>query len=221
VRDSGQPLGPPYLRVVAAYTGVTWPAMAGIAVLSQPLVQLLYGDKWMAAAPLLGWIALSQLCYVALPLNADLPLLLDRMKGLIHRNIIETAASVLLIAVSAPFGLLWVAISRFAHGLLWVAIYAPFMRRMLGFGWRELLMVYLRSSAATLAAVTPLLVSYALWHGPARTGFVQAVTMVLAGMACWLVTLRIVRHPLYGEITGMLGEILAAIPLRRTQAAHH
>jgi O-antigen/teichoic acid export membrane protein len=221
VRDSGQPLGPPYLRVVAAYTGVTWPAMAGIAVLSQPLVQLLYGDKWMAAAPLLGWIALSQLCYVALPLNADLPLLLDRMKGLIHRNIIETAASVLLIAVSAPFGLLWVAISRFAHGLLWVAIYAPFMRRMLGFGWRELLMVYLRSSAATLAAVTPLLVSYALWHGPARTGFVQAVTMVLAGMSCWLVTLRIVRHPLYGEITGMLGEILAAIPLRRTQAAHH
>lgn len=219
VRDSGQPLGPPYLRVVAAYTGVTWPAMAGIAVLAQPLVQLLYGDKWMAAAPLLGWIALSQLCYVALPLNADLPLLLDRMKALIHRNIVETAASVLLIAVSAPFGLLWVAISRFAHGVLWVAIYAPFMRRMLGFGWRDLILVYLRSSAATLAAVAPLLVSYALWHGPAQTGFVQAASMVGAGIVCWFATLWLVRHPLRAEITGMLGEIIAVLPHRRAQAA--
>ncbi|MFM2372415.1 MAG: hypothetical protein RIS85_2137, partial [Pseudomonadota bacterium] len=40
VRDSGQPLGPPYLRVMAAYTGVTWPAMAGIAVLAEPLIHL-------------------------------------------------------------------------------------------------------------------------------------------------------------------------------------
>jgi hypothetical protein len=49
----GEPLGPPYLRVVAAYTGVTWPAMAGIATLAQPLILALYGPRWLAAAPLL------------------------------------------------------------------------------------------------------------------------------------------------------------------------
>lgn len=219
VRDEGAPLGPPYLRVVAAYTGVTWPAMAGIAVLAEPLVSVLYGPRWMATAPLLVWVALAQLCYVALPLNADLPLLLDRMKGLIHRNIVETAASVLLIAASAPFGLRWVAISRFAHGLLWIAIYAPFMRRMLGFRWRDLALVYLRSSLATMAAVAPLLASYVLWHPPGETGIVQAASMIGAGILCWLITLRLTGHGLFAEIAGMLGEILAALPLRRAATA--
>ena len=77
----GEPLGPPYLRVVAAYTGVTWPAMAGIAVLAEPIINLLYGARWIGAAQLLGWVALSQLCYVALPLKGDLPVLLGRRRG--------------------------------------------------------------------------------------------------------------------------------------------
>ncbi|MDF8332735.1 oligosaccharide flippase family protein [Novosphingobium cyanobacteriorum] len=215
VRDSGDPLGPPYLRVVAAYTGVTWPAMAGIAVLAEPLVSTLYGPRWLAAAPLLWWIALSQLCYVALPLNADLPLLLGRMKGLLHRNLAETVASVVLLALAAPFGLAWVAASRLAHGVLWVVVYAPFMREMLGFSWRDLASVWLRSAAVTVAAVAPLLLSYALWAPAARSGLAQNALMVFAGVALWLAMLRIVRHPLFAEITGMLAEIATTVPFLR------
>lgn len=219
VRDSGQPLGPPYLRVVAAYTGITWPAMAGIAVLAEPIVGLLYGERWLAAAPLLGWIALSQLCYVALPLNGDLPVLLGRMGGLVRRNLAETAASVLLVVVAAPFGLAWVAISRVVHGILWVAIYAPFLRDMLDLRWRDLGSVYARSLAATLAAVAPLLASYALWHGPSETGIVQAASMVATGIACWLVVLRATAHPLHAELVAMLREVTAALPMLRARRA--
>lgn len=217
VRDSGEPLAPPYLRVVAAYTGVTWPAMAGIAVLAAPLVNLLYGPKWSAAAPLLSWIAFSQLCYVALPLNGDLPLLLDRMKSLIRRNIVETAASVLLLALSAPFGLLWVAISRFAHGLIFMIIYAPMMQEMLGFRWRDLALIYARSLLATGAAVAPVLISYLVWHPASEAGLVQMASMVTAGGVCWLMTLRLGGHPLYGEIAAMTEEIAASLRQRGTR----
>ncbi|GHC98551.1 oligosaccharide flippase family protein [Novosphingobium pokkalii] len=215
VRDSGEPLGPPYLRVVAAYTGVTWPAMAGIATLAQPLILALYGPRWVAAAPLLRWVALAQLCYISLPLNADLPLLLGRKRGLIHRNVAETVLSVSMIIAAAPLGLVAVAISRFVHGLLWMVIYAPFMRRMLGFAWRDLLRIYAQSLAATAAAVAPLLASYALWAGPAHCSLAQAAAMVLAGVLCWLLVLRLTRHPLLSEVLGLLGEIGAALPWRK------
>lgn len=218
VRDAGEPLGPPYLRVVAAYTGITWPAMAGIATLAQPLIMALYGERWLAAAPLLLWVALAQLCYVSLPLNADLPLLLGRKRELIHRNIVETVLSVGLIIVSAPFGLAWVAVSRFVHGLVWMVIYAPFMRTMLDFGWRDLARIYGQSLLATMAAVAPLLASYALWAGPDRCSLGQAALMVATGIGCWLLVLRLVRHPLLGEITAMLGEIVRAMPWRRHPA---
>lgn len=219
VRDSGEPLGPPYLRVVAAYTGVTWPAMAGIAVLAQPIIHLLYGERWMAAAPLLGWVALSQLCYVAIPLNGDLPVLLDRMRGLIHRNFAETAASVLLLALAAPFGLIWVAISRFGHGLVFMVIYAPFMREMLGFRWRELAVIYLRSLIVTAAAIAPVLASYQLWAPAAEAGAMQMLVTAGVGVLLWLATLRLVGHSLFAEITGLVGELLGALRHRRVQTA--
>jgi len=219
VRDSGEPLGPPYLRVVAAYTGVTWPAMAGIAVLAEPIIHLLYGPRWIAAAPLLGWVALAQLCYVALPLNGDLPLLLDRMKSLIRRNVIETAASVLLLALSAPFGLIWVAISRFAHGLVFMVIYAPMMREMLGFRWRDLAVIYVRSLVVTAAAIAPVLVSYQVWAPASEAGAVQMLATAGTGALLWLAALRLAGHPLYAEIVGLVGEILAGLRQRRAQPA--
>ncbi len=216
VRDRGEPLAPPYLRVVAAYTGVTWPAMAGIAVLAQPLVSMLYGERWLAAAPLLAWVALAQLCYVAVPLNGDLPILLGRMRGLIHRNITDMVVSLILLALTAPFGLMWVAISRFAHGLFWVVIYAPFMRSMIEFSWRDLAAVWGKSLIATIAAVAPLLASYAFWRGPAEAGIGQVFGGALAGVLCWLAALPLIGHPLFAEITAMVAELRSTLLTRRT-----
>ena len=219
VRDAGEPLGPPYLRVVAAYTGVTWPAMAGIAVLAQPIIHLLYGERWMAAAPLLGWVALSQLCYVAIPLNADLPVLLGRTKSLLRRTVLETVTSVLLLAVAAPFGLIWVAVSRFAHGLVFIALYAPLLKEMLGIRWRALAVIYLRSLAVTLAAVAPVLISYEVWHPAAEAGPLQMLATSALGAFFWLIALRIAGHPLFDELTGLLGEIIAGLRQRRARVS--
>ncbi len=207
VRDSGAPLGPPYIRVVAAYTGITWPAMAGIAVLAYPLVSFLYGHQWTGAAAPLVWIALAQLCYVSAPLNTDLPILFGRMSGLSARIVLETVAALVLLAVSAPFGLAWVAASRLAHGLIWMVIYIPFMRSMLKFSWQELLGIYAKSMLATLAAVTPLLISYSLWRGPEQAGIGQALAGSAAGVLCWFGALALLRHPLLQEILAMLGEL--------------
>jgi O-antigen/teichoic acid export membrane protein len=219
VRDNGEPLGPPYLRVVGAYTGITWPAMAGIAVLAEPIIHLLYGERWIAAAPLLGWVAFSQLCYVAVPLNGDLPVLLDRMRSLVRRNVLETAASVLLLAVAAPFGLIWVAISRFAHGLVFIAIYAPFMRQMLGFRWRELAVIYLRSLVVTAAAIAPVLAGYHVWSPPSDASALQMLVTSGAGALLWFVMLRLIGHSLFDEITGLLGELLGSLRSRRVEPA--
>ena len=211
VRDRGDPLGPPYLRVVAAYTGITWPAMAGIAALAEPIVRLLYGPRWVAAAPLLAWIALSQICYVALQLNTDLPMLLGRMRQLIRRYVAESTSSVLLLALAAPFGLAWVAISRLVHGFIFVGLYAGLMKDMLGFSWKGLALIYLQSAAATLAALIPTAAFYALWAGPAQAGLGQLALSGLLGALCWLIALRLLRHPAYKEVVALAAHLLQSL----------
>ncbi|MBA4355823.1 MAG: polysaccharide biosynthesis protein, partial [Novosphingobium sp.] len=121
-------------------------------------------------------------------------------KPLMRRMVVDTILSVILIAITAPFGLIWVAASRVVHGLLYIVIYAPLMRDILGMRWRDLASVTARSALATLAAVAPLLASYILWAPPAQTGFAQAFTMIGSGMALWLMTLQLTAHPLRDEI---------------------
>ncbi|MGV3513223.1 MAG: oligosaccharide flippase family protein [Novosphingobium sp.] len=214
IRDQGEPLGPPYLRVLAAYTGVTWPAMAGIAVLGEPMIRLLYGERWIAAAPLLTWVALSQIGYVALPLYADLPVLMGRLKPLIRCMVVETLLSVALIAATAPIGLEWVAASRVAHALLWVAIYLPLMRTTLELRYRDVALVWLRSAVVSLAAVLPVLIGFAFGQGPGELGLLQAAATVLLGIGLWFGCLCLLGHPLFAEITEIAGGLL--LRLRRS-----
>jgi O-antigen/teichoic acid export membrane protein len=207
VRDRGEPLGPPYLRVVGAYTGVTWPALAGLAVLAEPLIHLVYGPRWTAAAPLLGWLAAAQIAFVALPLHADLPVLLGKPAGLMRRLAIDTAAAVVLVALAAPFGIGWVALSRFTHGVIWVALYAGMLRALLGFEMRALLAIWVRSGVAAAAAAAPAWLLLRLSGGAERMDFAMLCAAVLSGVACWGLALVATGHPLRGELAGLAGEL--------------
>jgi O-antigen/teichoic acid export membrane protein len=217
VRDRGEPLGGPYERVVACYCAVVWPSMLGLAVLAEPLVRLLYGERWLGTVPLLQWIAVSQILFVALPLHVELPILLGRMKALIHRNLLDTLASIVLLAGGAWISLEWAAASRVAYGAVWIAIYASFLRGLIGFGWPAMLANYGRSALAALAAIAPLLIIYAFWQGPARMEFSAMLAGTLAGICLWAAALWLTRHPLMTELRGMAEDALAR--LRPSRAA--
>ncbi len=210
IRDRGEALGPPYERVVACYCAVVWPSMAGLAVLAEPLVRLLYGERWLGTVSLLQWIAMAEFFFVALPMHMELPILLGRMKPLVHRNFIDTAAAVALFSAGAWYGLEGAAASRLAYGLVWFCIYAAFLRAIIGFSWRAMLANYAKSAAGTLASVAPLLLIYAFWQGPATLGFIPMLAGTLAGMGLWLATLWLTAHPLFTEIA----ELLAGLWLR-------
>jgi O-antigen/teichoic acid export membrane protein len=51
-----------FLEIVAMMAGVLTPVMFALAVLAQPLVVLLFGEQWAAAAPVVPFIALGLLC---------------------------------------------------------------------------------------------------------------------------------------------------------------
>ena len=209
IRDRGEPLGPPYLRVVAAYCAVTMPAMAGLSIAAVPLVRTLYGPQWAASADVLSYVALSEICFIALPLHMDLPILLGRMKTLIVLNILDSAGSVALLLLGARYGLEWAALSRIAYGLVWYAIYARLMHRLIGFGWSAMLGIYLKSAAVSLAAITPLVLAYAMWRPAAAMEFASLAALCGAGVLCWAIAMVAVRHPATDELKGLASALLA------------
>ena len=199
-RDRGDPLGPHYERVTASFTALTWPTMAGLAACSVPVVNILYGERWLGAARPLEWIAMAQILMIALPLHVELPILLKRTRPLLWRFGLDTAVSVILLAISAMLSLEAAAASRVAYGFAWLAIHAPFLQGVVGFRWGALARIWGQSALATGVAVLPVWLSY-VWIAPAlQAGFLQVFTAAMAGIAAWLFTLRQIRHPAYFEI---------------------
>jgi O-antigen/teichoic acid export membrane protein len=212
IRDRGEDLGPPYLRVCAGYSAVVWPGMAGLALASEPIVRLLYGENWMAVAPLLTMISLAEILLVALPLVSDIPIVLGRMNRLLVYNVADTVLSLILLALGAWWGgVEGAAASRLVYAVGWLAIYASFMHHLVKFDVRELFSIYARSTLATLAAVAPLALVYALWAGPASIGFSALLIATALGGLCWFAALAVLRHPALDEILGMAS---AVPPLR-------
>jgi O-antigen/teichoic acid export membrane protein len=214
LRDRGEDLAPPYLRVVAGYTAVTWPGMVFLAAASLPVVLLLYGETWRDVAPLLAFIALSELAFTAIPLQLELPILLGRMRRLLALNIVDTVVSVSLLLVAALWSLEAAAASRIVYGLIWWAMYTAFLRDLIGLRLLALLDIYWRSLAVSVAAVAPLLAVYALVAGPGEISFLWLAAAAATGSLAWLGALFLVRHPARHEVAGFAEILLKGLPPR-------
>jgi len=207
IRDRGEPLGPAYLRVVAGYTAVIWPGMAGLALASEPVVRLLYGEAWIGVASLLTLIALSELFFVALPLHIDLPILLGRLNRLMATNTVDTLMAVILLIAGCLWGAEGGAASRIVYGAAWVLLYARFLHNLIGFEVPALLAIYARSAAATLAALGPLGLTYAFWQGPSEINLAVLLVAVGLGGLAWLGAMLGLRHPALGDIFALVAHL--------------
>ncbi|MDQ1157667.1 O-antigen/teichoic acid export membrane protein [Sphingomonas sp. SORGH_AS 950] len=216
LRDSGADLAAPYQRVVAAYSAVTWPAMAFLAAAATPIVLMLYGPRWAGVAPLLVWIAIGQIFMAALPLHIELPIVLGRIRKLVVFNMLDTAASIGLLLLGAMAGLEAAAASRVGYGIAWFLIYVGLMRRLTGFAWRAMLVIYAQSLVGALATVVPLLALYHWVAAPEAMGLGLLGLAAAAGVLAWLAVVYALRHPIRLEINAIAGGVLARLPVRRS-----
>jgi O-antigen/teichoic acid export membrane protein len=211
IRDRGEPLGPAYLRVCAGYSAVIWPGMAGLALASEPIIRLLYGPVWIGTAPLLAMIALTEIMLISLPLVSELPIVVGKLNRLILFNMLDTALSILLLAIGCLWGVEGAAASRLVYGALWLCLYARFMHGVVRFDARALLRIYAKSGLATIGALAPLALTYLLWAPPSQIGVGALFASVGAGGLAWLGALFLVRHPAAKEFI----EIAAVLPIGR------
>lgn len=219
IRDRGEPLGPAYLRVCAGYSAVIWPGMAGLALASDPLIRLLYGEVWIETAPLLAMIAVTEIMLISLPLVSELPILVGKLNRLIVFNLLDTAISILLLAIGCLWGVEGAAASRLVYGVAWLCIYARFMHGVVQFDARALLGIYAKSALATVAALVPLMLTYIFWASPTEIGIWALTASVAAGGLAWFLSLFLLRHPAWDEFLSIAETLPIGRLLRLAVAA--
>jgi O-antigen/teichoic acid export membrane protein len=179
---------------------IGFPAMVGLAVLAEPVVEVFFGPQWDAAAAPLRWlafVALLEFVTFAPPMVAQVH---GRIRLLLLTNVVRL---VLLLASVTVAGITFKSIGAVAAGvfvatLLWAIHQQLTLARPLGLAFAPL--VPSLAALAALSCAMGIAVGLLLvWlHGwPA---IVQLSACTVAGMACYLVLGRL----LFGRITSPL-----------------
>ena len=187
----------PGLRMIAAAVG---PVVIGIAILARPLVLVLYGEKWMAVAPILSLYMIAQFLILSFAMNWEVYLIRNQLalqvKFEASRSIFGLVSSV----IASAGGTVWVAFSSVLDQVFSMFLYLPRMAKLTDSTSRELAGIYGETILLALVTGAPSL-ALMWWYGwSARTPLGLIAVAVLAGGAMWLALLAKLSHPLWHEM---------------------
>ena len=200
----GADISAPFLRATSYVTALGWSFLLGLTLLAPAAVRVLYGDQWDASIELVRVLALG-LC-VALPaaMCQQALMALGQVSAILRVSLVLVPLQVTCTALGAQHSALAASIGFAATQAASVAIWLLTARRVIGFGWHDLLKT-LAKSASLAAAVTAVPLAcvvltrlYEVHNLAQLAGALLAATVVLV-----LVAQRI-DHPLAVEIQRVL-----------------
>lgn len=111
------------------------PCMIGIAVVSRPLIELLYGVRWISAAPILSVLALSAALWPVHVLNLAAISAQGRSDLFFRLEVIKQSSGIVLVLLFAHWGTLAIAWSVLIAGLISAGLNTYYSKRLLDYGW--------------------------------------------------------------------------------------
>jgi O-antigen/teichoic acid export membrane protein len=209
-----------YLRSVELITGILWPALILTAILAEPIVQIVLGDQWLGAVPLVRIIAIAYLFLFSFALDYPVFAAVGAMRDLFVRGAIVWPISAVVITSAAFFGLKAAALSLLITAPFQAFVSICFVRRHVDISWRDIVFAVRKSAGLMLCgAIGPLLVVM-LSGGRFDLSMGPTIAAIALGLIGWGAGLRLTRHPLLREIehamTSLVGARLSARSL--TQA---
>jgi O-antigen/teichoic acid export membrane protein len=182
------------------------PCMLGIAVLAKPLVGLIYGTRWLPAAPILSVLAVSGSLWPFHILNLEAIKAQGRSDLFFHLAVVKISLSIVCVVLASPWGAMGIAWAVLVASVVNAVINTYFSWKLLGYGpliqGREQLPTFI---LATLAAVIGLAILH--WTAARPANLLLAITVAAAaylGLA-WLFKvqamsdLRFLLHALWSN----------------------
>jgi O-antigen/teichoic acid export membrane protein len=208
-----------YLGAVTYITGLQWPALIFLGLLAHPLVMILLGPQWTSVVPLVQIMAAAMLlCLPAALTNATL-VAAGGVRDTLRLSLIVLPLCGTVVTLAAFQSLTAVALSMLVTLPLQAFFSAYFVRRHLGFHWRELGQAVQSSVVvAALCAIGPATVLTGAGGFHAQPSLALAAGAAILHAVGWLAGLWVTGHPLMAELQhvgAMVGRAGAAAIHRR------
>ena len=194
VRDNLDELHASFVSATSLLTALTWPALAWLIVVAEPLVILLFGEAWALSGDLAQILAAGAMIYCMTALSPQLHAALNETKLLLARDTLLQLPLVVLLVVTAPISVEAVAKAFVAYAVLNFAVHYVLLRRSIGLGLRHAVGGLAKSAfvAVAVALGTLFVMEIAALPTPAWSVLLAGA----AGAVLWISALVIARHDL-------------------------
>jgi len=206
-RRRGISLRDSYLRTVDVITALLWPCFAGLAILAGPLIEVVYGHAWVAAAPPLAALSITAILLVSITMTWELFVVCQETDKQARFEFLRTGVGLILFLGGCLLSLTAAAVARIGEALFSIMIYRPHIERMTSTRLADFLPIYRRSAILTAAACGPALALMIVHGWSTQVPFSLVAGAVAAGVAAWLLILRLVDHAVMAEIRNIVAKI--------------
>lgn len=173
-------------------TLISAPAMLGLGAVAEPLVQVLFGPKWLPSVPFLRVLALAALLLPLHALNLQTLMAMGRSDLFFRVQVVKNGLGILVLFVAASFGAIGVAWGMVIAGVISYFVNVFYVRRLLSYGALEQLKDVAPALAlAALMAVGVTALDHFLTSWPAIVRLMFDVTAGAAGFLAIALGLRV------------------------------
>lgn len=121
-------------KLIKMTSMIVFPAMIGLACLSEPIILVLLGEKWLPASNLLFWISLSYIFTPLSILNMNVLNAIGRSDLFLKIDLIKIPFIILTMIITFPISLKAIVIGKAITAFLWFYINGFLIGRFYNFG---------------------------------------------------------------------------------------
>ncbi len=189
-----------YLHVLSIATAFLWPAFGGLGVVAGPLLLTLYGPQWVDAHLVLSLLSISCIVGSTILMTWEVFLASNETRRMVRLQAVQCSFGVAAFSIGCLGGIVGASAARIVEAFANILIYRPHLARMTDTNLRDVLPILGQGLVLLALATTPAgLVMAAHGWSPAAP-LAHVLGGIVAGVACWAVGLRLLDHPLWGEV---------------------
>ena len=196
-----------FLRMLGLGALLTFPAIIGFGVLSSEIITLLFGLKWAGSADIAKILTLMVIPFCMNFFIGPALAAIGRSATIARGSVVQTAATLALSLLAAPFGLQWVAAAYVLRAYLTMPYHLTLFKRDTGLGIVAMMHAIMPPFLASLAMAAMLLLSAPYLRSALGEGVAYLAVTVLLGCTVFVVGLLLFAADYVRSNVGALAPI--------------
>jgi len=204
IQDDDERLLRTYKYMTTVPLFVLYPILIGLAVLAQPIVLLLLGEKWLPCVPLVQIMCVGAMFSPLTSINLNLLYVKGRTDLVLKLELMKKPIGFAIVLITMNFGITWLVIGRIAYEFIAFTFNCYYTGKILNYGWasqmKEILPIIIKSAMMGCVVYFVFKSLHGAWS--------QVLIGTLVGMIIYALIALITKDESFKEVINLIKESL-------------